>query len=183
VALLIATPVVGTIAGVARAAFTGGSVLANLSGGLIAVALFTAFAVLYVRRARITIDAKGIRRTSFTGDTKTITAHRIARIVSARAVTRRFAADTSWVAVLDAKAEPLLYINGERWHQLAIEEALAPFADRMVVVEEPTNVRDLTDRFPLALPFQVRRPGLVLLTILGMVLAIIAVIASLAENF
>ena len=182
-ALLIATPVVGTIAGVARAAFTGGNVLANLAGGLIAIALFTAFAVLYVRRARIAIDATGIRSTSFTGDTKTITAHRIARIVSARSVTRRFAADTSWVAVLDARAEPLMYINGERWHQLAVEEALAPFADRMVVVEESTTVRELTDRYPLALPFQVRRPGLVLLSILGAILAVIAVIASLAENF
>ena len=89
----------------------------------------------------------------------------------------------SWVAVLDARAEPLLYINGERWHQPAVEEALEPFADRLVIIEETVTVRELTDRFPLALPFGVRRPGLVALTILGAFLAIIAVVVSLIENF
>jgi hypothetical protein len=183
VAILVATPIIGTIAGVLRAAFTGASVLAALVGGLIATALFAGFAVLYVRRARIVIDQASIRTTSFTGTTKTVTAHRIARIVSARSVHRRLSGPMSWVAVLDARAEPLLYINGERWHQAAVEEALAPFADRLVVIEETVTVRELTDRYPLALPFQIRRPGLVFLTFIGVILAIIAVVVSLVENF
>lgn len=183
VAILVATPVVGTIAGVTRAALTGGVVLAALIGGLIATALFVGFAVLYVRRARIVIDEAGIRTTTFTGATKTVTAHRIASIVSARSVNRRFSAQMSWVAILDARSEPLLYINGERWSQLAVEEALAPFAHKLITIDEPVTVRELTDRYPLALPFAVRRPGLVVLCILGAVLATIAVVVSLVENF
>lgn len=171
VAGVILTALAGVVFAIVRAFVEGRDPAVPLVVGLIGLAVLTGAALLYARNARVEIDAKGIRSRTILGDERVIVPHRINRVVVAKAVTRVIAPQTAHVAVLDANGEPLLRLTGARWDALAFAEAAQVFGDRLTVIEEPHTVRELTDRFPLALPFTVRRPVLVVLIGLGGVAA------------
>ena len=178
----IVVPVLATFIVVLWSLLTGGPLLLPFVIGAVVTLAVGVWVLVYLLRARLEIDAAGIRRTSITGFVSTIAAHRIAHIVMVD-LASPILEERPHTAVLDANGEPLLYLNGAIWRPDDLKPALASFSDRLSVFSERATVREVTDRYPLALPFAVRKPGVTALGVLGALLAILIVAVSLVGTF
>ena len=168
----------GIGAGVFRAALAGSATPALLVCAALAAAIIAAFASVYVRNVRIEADSAGIRTFSIINDRNTITAHRIARVVIARAVSTPLFGTSARLAVLDANGAALLRLDADVWRAEKLLDASIAWSDRIEIVDEPMTSRQLTDRHPMALPFRLHHSVLFVLCVVGGVCAVLALATS-----